>query len=130
MQRTFDAHFVSVEEDANLWIVRLSDAEFNAKRYLLLQREKAPSAQDVEFGLNGYQIEVDDQVNSCFGGIASIELFRDHIVVGFEDDALSVLIDEKPLVVELQIRERQLDQLRECLAKIFRGYECYVDKSA
>jgi len=126
----FNAACVSVEEDSNLWLVGFADAEFNTKRYLVLQREKSPQAQDVALGLDGYQIEVDDPSQSCYGGIASFELFPDHAVVEFGDDAVSVLGDAKVIVVEFRLREKQLDQLRACLGRIFKGYDCFVDMSA
>jgi hypothetical protein len=130
VSRDFIAACVSAEEDSDLWLVGFADAEFNTGRYLLLQREKLPHAQDIALGLGGYRAEVDAQGRSCYGGIRRFELFRDHAVVEFEDDALSAPGDEKVVVVEFALRQRQLDQLRDCLAKIFKGYECFVDQSA
>jgi hypothetical protein len=121
---------VSLEEDSELWVVGFADAEFNTERYLLLQRGKSPQAQDVALGLDGYHVEVDDQTKSSYGGIKCFELFRDRAVVEFEDDASSVLGGKKVLVIAFMLRERQLDQLRDCLARIFSGYECFFDRSA
>lgn len=129
MTRHFDAACVSIEEDSDRWFVGFADAEFNAERYLFLQRAKSPQAEDVSLGLDGYHVEVDDQSNSCFGGIRSFELFRDHVVVEFDDDAVSVFGDESVIVVGFALRQKQLDQLRDCLAKVFSGYECFLDRS-
>lgn len=129
MSRDLNAACVSIEEDADLWLVGFADAEFNSTRHLLLQRDKSPQAQDVELGLDGYHVELDDPGKSGYGGIKRFELFSDHAIVEFEDDALSVFGDDL-IVVEFALRQQQLAQLRVCLAKIFLGYECFLDRSA
>lgn len=129
MSRDLHAACVSIEEDSELWRVGFADAEFNPERYLLLQREKSPRAEDIALGLVGYQVEVDEPANSCYGGIESFELFRDHAVVEFDDDALSVLGEEKAIVLDFTLRRHQFDQLRGCLARIFKGCECFLDLS-
>ncbi len=125
----FDAAAVSIDEDADAWRISLADAEFNPRRYLLLQREKSPDPQDAEFGLEGYQVEVNDQSNSCYGGIESFELHADHAVVRFEDDAVPGL-DGEALVVRFALRPRQREQLRGSLRRIFDGYGCFLDAAA
>jgi hypothetical protein len=129
VSRDLNAACVSIEEDADLWLVGFADAEFNSTRHLLLQRDKSPQAQDVELGLDGYHVELDDPGKSGYGGIKRFELFSDHAIVEFEDDALSVFGDDL-IVVEFALRQQQLAQLRVCLAKIFLGYECFLDRSA
>jgi hypothetical protein len=129
VSRDLSAACVSIEEDSDLWLVGFADAEFNPTRHLLLQRAKSPQAQDIALGLDGYHVELDDQGKSSYGGIKRFELFSDHAIVEFEDDALSVFGDEL-IVVEFALREQQLAQLRDCLAKIFKGYECFLDRSA
>ena len=129
MSRAFNAACVSVDEDSDAWLVGFADAEFNAKRYLLLQRAKSPQAEDIALGLDGYHVEVDGQNQSRYGGISSFELFPDHAIVEFDDDALAVLGDQKEIVVAFALRQRQLDQLRDGLAKIFKGCECFLDRS-
>jgi len=130
MSREFKAACVSIKEDSDLWLVGFADAEFNTERHVLLQRGKSPQTQDIVLGLDGYHVEVDDQGKSCYGGIESFELFRDHAVVEFEDDALPIFGDEKVIVIGFALRQQQLDQLRDCLARIFNGYECFLDRSA
>jgi hypothetical protein len=125
----FAAIAVSIEEDAELWRVAFADAEFNPRRYLLLQREKSPDPQDVELGLDGYQVEVNDQANTCYGGIESFELFEDRAVITFEDDAMSGL-DADGVVVRFALRPRQRDQLRTSLARIFDGSGCFLDAAS
>ena len=125
----FAAAAVSIEEDADLWRVAFADAEFNPRRYLLLQREKSPDPQDVELGLDGYQVEVNDQANACYGGIESFELFEDRAVITFEDDAMPGL-DADGVVVRFALRPRQRDQLRTSLARIFDGSGCFLDAAS
>jgi hypothetical protein len=126
----FNAACVSVEEDSGGWLVGFADSEFGARRYLRLHRAKSPHAQDVELGLDGYHVEVDDPSQSCHGGIAGFELFRDRAVVAFDADAAAVLGDRKAIVVTFALRAKQLDQLRACLARIFKDDECFLDRSA
>lgn len=130
VSRTFSAACVSIDEDRDSWLVGFADAEFNARRYLLLQRAKSPQAQDIALGLDGYHVEVDDQSRSCYGGIRSFELFPDHVIVEMDDDAISVLGDEDGIVIEFSLRQQQLDQLRDGLARIFKGHDCFLDRSA
>jgi hypothetical protein len=122
-----------MEEDSDLWLVGFADSEFNAQRYLLLQRAKSlagEAAQDVALGPDAYHVEVDHQSRSCYEGIKRFELFQNHAVVEFEDDVLPVLRGEKVIVVDFELRQQQREQLRDCLAKIFRGYDCFRDRSA
>jgi Immunity protein 10 len=130
MSRDLTAACVSIEEDSDLWLVGFADAEFNPTRHLLLQRAKSPQAQDIELGLDGYHVELDDQGKSSYGGIKRFELFSDHAIVEFEDDALPVFGDDQMIVIEFTLRQQQLAQLRDCLARIFKGYECFLDRSA
>ena len=125
----FQATAVSIEEDADLWRVAFADAEFNPRRYLLLQREKSPDPHDVELGLDGYQVELNDQANACYGGIESFELFEDRAVITFEDDAIPG-IDADGVVVRFALRPRQRDQLRTSLARIFDGSGCFLDAAS
>ena len=133
VSRNFAATCVSMDEDSDLWLVGFADAEFNTQRYLRLQRGKSLEAElgeDTVLGPDAYHVEVDDQSRSCYEGIKRFELFHDHAVVEFEDATLPVLGGEKVIVVEFALRQQQLDQLRACLAKIFKGYDCFLDRSA
>lgn len=121
---------VSVEEDAEQWQVTFAESEFNPRHYVILRRDRAPGSQDMALGLDGYQVEVDHQNQSFYGGIESFVLFRDHVVVVFNAEAASVLGDGAGIVVRFSLRARQLDQLRACLIRIFEGEGCFLDKSA
>ena len=123
----FTAASVAIEEDEALWRVRFADAEFNARRYLLLERPKAPDPGDAELGLDGYSVELNDAANACYGGVELFELARDRAVVTFEDDALPALDGAGAVVVRFALRGRQYEQLRGCLARIFAGDGCFVD---
>lgn len=120
---------VSIEEDADRLLVGFADAEFNAKRYLRLQRLKAPEADDISLGLDGYHVELDDQTSSCYGGIRSFELYPDRAIVEFDRDAAAVLGGADAIVVEFVLRRKQLEQLRDGLARVFNGSECFLDRS-
>jgi len=123
----FNAASVSVEEDEDLWRVAFADSRFNARRYLVFQRGKAPDAQDVELGLDGYSVEVNTPENACYGGVELFELAHDHAAVTFEEDALPGLDGVATVIVRFSLRGKQRDQLRGCLARIFDGYGCFLD---
>ena len=126
-QRAFHASYVAVDTDPDAWVVTFADAEFNPTRYLRLQRVRAPSASDRQLGLDDYHVEFDDQNQSCYGGIEQLELQRDRLVIAFDDEGASVLGSEGSFTVGFDLRERQLEQLRACLADIFADSECYLD---
>ena len=130
MSRNFNAACVSVEEDSDLWLVGFADAEFNTRHYVLLQREKSPQPDNIALGLDGYHVEVDDQGKCWNGGIKHFELFPDRAVIEFADETLPIFGDKRQIVVGFTLRQKQLDELRDCLAKIFAGYDCFVDHSA
>ncbi len=129
MTGAFTAACVSIEEDSSAWVVGFADSEFGARRYLQLHRAKSPHPQDVELGLDGYHVELDDPSQSCHGGIASLELFDDRVVVAFDADAAAVLGGRTAVVVAFALRAKQLDQLRAGLAWIFKGDGCFLDRS-
>ena len=128
VQGDFNATYVAVEEDAAMWEVAFTDAEFNARRRLALQRDRAPSAADTELGLDGYRVELDDE--SCYGGIESCELYRDRVEVRFDDDALEGIEPDEPVIVRFSLRDRQFAALRGCLAAIFAADGCFFDAEA
>ena len=121
MQRDFTANHVSVEEDREYWLVGFADAEFNPKRYILLQRERQPSALDAELGLAGYQIELGDQNHSCYGGIETLELLRDRVTIAFDDDGVSALSSGRTMVVRIELRQRQLNSCAAACPTFLRG---------
>lgn len=130
MTDAFRAACVSIDEDAEVWRVAFEDDEFNAERRLVLQRGKTPPAEDVELGLDGYQVELDDPAQSCFGGIVSLELYPDEAVVELDEDTQAALGGEGVLAVSFALRPLQLAQLRRSLARIFEGDECFIDRCA
>jgi hypothetical protein len=130
VSRAFTAACVSVEEDSSAWMVGFADSEFGARRYLRLHRAKSPQPQDVELGLDGYHVEVDDPNQSCHGGIARFELFPDRAVVALDDDAAAALGGRRAIVIAFALRAKQLDQLRAGLARIFADDGCFLDRSA
>jgi hypothetical protein len=116
----FDAACVSVEEDPDLLRVGFADAEFNPRRTLVVHRDAAPSEEDIDLGLGGYHVELDDQSRSCYGGIDAFELYRDRVVVRFTDDCHEIFGAEG-LTITFELRERQWQQLAGILGRIFEG---------
>ena len=126
----FTAGCVAIEDDAETWRVGFADAEFNPKRYLLLRRERAPSAEDIELGLDGYHVEVNHESHSAHGGIASFELYRDRVIVEFEAEMVAAFGGVDAMRVAFALREGQFAELRHRLERLFAGEPCYLDCTA
>jgi hypothetical protein len=122
----FAARCVAIEDDAATWQVLFADEEFNSRRYLLLRRAREPTAEDVEFGLDGYAVEVNDPSHAAHGGIAQFELHRDRVVVGF-DEAMVQAFGVDAVNVSFALRDRQFAELRDRLTRLFAGDDCYLD---
>lgn len=123
----FAARCVAVEDEPGAWCVGFADREFNSRRYLRLRRDRAPSAEDAELGLDGYRVEVNDEAHAAHGGIASFELHRDRVVVEFEGDMVGAFGGFTALSVSFALRERQFAELRDRLARVFEGEDCFLD---
>lgn len=118
---------MALEDGASAWEVRLADAAFNARRYLVLRRARAPSADDIEFGLDGYCAEVSHPAHAAHGGIARCELHRDRIVVEFDAAMVGAFGGVAGLEATFALGERPFAALRDRLARVFAGEDCYRD---
>ena len=123
----FHARCVAVVDDELSKIVGFADRQLNAKRYLQFQRSRVGDAQDRTLGLDSYYVEKDDQSNSCYGGIESIDLHADSITLKLDDDASQHLDLDKEVLITFDADEETLSELRRGLATIFSGSEALRD---
>lgn len=126
----FEAVCVTVDEDEASFAIAFADDEFQPQRYVMLQREKHATEQDIALGMDACLVEVDDPGRSCYGGVASLELHADRAVIRFEEDAVETLGGAEVLAIGFSLRPRELQQVRGCLARMFSDGTLFVDCSA
>ena len=66
-----------LEHDASTFSLAFADCADTPRHYVLLQKSLTPGAQDIELGLDGLHLEVDDQARSAYRAIARIDLRED-----------------------------------------------------
>ncbi len=63
----FTVNFCFVDDAGNSFKVGLADDQIDTCRYVLFERLKAPTGQDLRFGFEAPHFEIDDQGNSGYG---------------------------------------------------------------
>lgn len=63
-----------IEDDGEVFILAMTDKEYDPQHYILLQKSLVPDQQDIDAGLDGIHIEIGDQSRSAYRAIARIEL--------------------------------------------------------
>jgi len=66
-----------LEHDASTFSLAFADDADAPRHYVLLQKSLMPDAQDIQLGLDGLHLEVDDQSRSAYRAIARIDLRED-----------------------------------------------------
>ena len=117
----FHATVVAAIEDEVGWVVGLADHEHDARQYLQFQRGHVSDSQDQALGHDTYYVEKDDQSNSCYGGIESVELSTKAIKLRFNDAGSQSLGLEKNVLITFDADEQTLDRFRKGLTAIFAG---------
>ena len=117
----FHAACVAAIEDEIGWVVGLADREHDARQYLQFQRGHASDSQDHVPGLDTVYVEKDDQSNSCYGGIESVDLGPSTIKLKFDDAGSQSLGLDKNVLITFDADERTLDSFRRGMAAIFAG---------
>ncbi len=117
----FHANCVAVVDDKHSKIVGFADQQFNTKRYLQFQLSRVSDARDQELELDTYYVEKDDQSNSCYGGIESIDLHANAITLKLDDFGSQRLDLDKVVLITFDADDKTLGDLRSGLATIFSG---------
>jgi hypothetical protein len=117
----FHANCVAVVDDEFSRIVGFADQQFDTKRYLQFQLSRVSDTQDEALGLNTYYVEKDDQSNSCYGGIESIDLHKNTITLKLDDVGSQRLDSDRIVLITFDTDDKTLGELRSGLAAIFSG---------
>ena len=123
----FHATVVTAIEDEVGWVVCLADHEHNARQYLQFQRGHVSDSQDQALGLDTYYVEKDDQSNSCYGGIESVDLSTDAIKLRFDDASSQSLRLERNVLITFDVDEQTLGRFRKGLTAVLVGTDLIRD---
>ena len=123
----FHASCVAVVDNEYSRVVGFADRQFDTKRYLQFQRSRISDAQDQALGLDTYYVEKDDQSNSCYGGIESIDLHANTIALLLDDVGSQRLDLDKVVLITFDADDKTLGELRSGLATIFSGTDILRD---
>lgn len=121
---TLNAGRVAVEDMEDSWLVGFADYEFQTKHYLMLQRSFEDDEQDIRLGLHTYHVEIDDQRQSCYGGITLFQLLRNRALVSFSQKGAEQL-GHAQAEVRFQVDDVLFAELQSQLQKIFKGTGVY-----
>ena len=125
----FHANCIAIEDNEEFCLVGFADREYDTRCYLQLQRSHVNDTQDRALGLDTYYVERDDQSNSCYGGIESIELHSDMVRLDFTDAGSRSLDLRGPTRITFDIDEGTLTALRIQLSTIFADTDCLRDRT-
>ena len=123
----FHASCVAVVDDEYSRIVGFADRQYDTKRYLQFQRSRMSDAQDQALGLDTYYVEKDDQSNSCYGGVESIDLHANTIALRLDDVGSQRLDLDKVVLITFDADDKTLGELRSGLATICSGTDILRD---
>ena len=82
----FVAHFVYSDSDGNSVKAGLADAQYDTTRYILFERLKEPTEQDLKFEMELPYVEIDDQGQSGYGVVERIVLKKKVLSVWFSEE--------------------------------------------
>lgn len=93
--------------------------------YVLLQRTLDPDSQDLELGLAGVYLEVNDQGAGSYDGIRAANLTPLRLVLELNGNGASI-IGAGELIIEHHLPPERVLQLSKVLAVIFDGYRHFT----
>ena len=91
MAYQLEADHVYSFDDEDMVMVGFADDRVNPSRYVILQKSKTCAEQDRQLGLDQIHIEVEDQSRSTYGGIKSINLEDDQLIIAITQEARMAL---------------------------------------
>lgn len=66
-----------LESNGEVFSLAFSDSADQPRRHVLLQKTLVPDEQDVALGLDGLQLEIDEQFRSAYRAISGIEVHEE-----------------------------------------------------
>lgn len=109
------ANFVYTGHDADVQMVGLADDQFETKEYVLFQRTSKPTADEIALGHDQVHMTVGGENRSAYGGIRSIVLFDDRLLIQVEASTSELLETDTDIEVRLGSSLESLTQFAEAL---------------
>jgi hypothetical protein len=97
----FTANFCFVDDSGNSFKVGLAVDQNDTCRYVLFERLKEPTAQDLKFGFEAPHFEIDDQGNSGYGLLERIVLADRTLSIWPNGEGKRVLRTTGPIQVSI-----------------------------
>ncbi len=91
MSYLFTAQFAFSEDDGETMTAGLADRQFAPSRYITFQRARNPTQQDVQLGMDGVYIEVNDQIHSSYGVVERVQLSAAKLDVILDENAAKTM---------------------------------------
>lgn len=111
------AKTISIDEDEYSLTVGFLDDGAEPQRYVLLQKALEPDEQDRKLGMDVTHIEIEDQIRSGYGGIASVVFKDGRLLINLNEKGKKFLNIEGQLLISIEEPELKPD-LKEALQKM------------
>lgn len=97
----FTANFCFIDDTGNSFKVGLADDPNDTSRYVLFERLKEPTEQDLKFGFEAPHFEIDDQGNSGYGLLEKIVFTDRKLSIWPNDEGKRVLRMTGPIQISI-----------------------------
>ena len=97
---------------------------------MILQRSLCPSIDDVNNGWDNIHIEVNDQIQSAYGGIERIAFFEKSVVIEVNSTTASRLRTHKTIVIDVKDVQVNFCDLTQALNLVCENYACITNESS
>jgi hypothetical protein len=121
MPTIIKADEVCFAPDDDFLLVAFRDSRAAPEQYLMLQRTRAVDAQDLELGMEDVYVERNDQRWSAYGGIRSVLLSRDRLVLEFDDRTTAKLGSHNVIEVHFDLDDARFKAIQDGVAQVFEG---------
>ena len=116
---TFTAQHCFADLDGNSFKAGLADRQYETARYVLFERLKQPTAQDLKFGFELPYLEIDDQGFGGYGLVDRIYLFKSELQIALSEEGKDVLCSDRDLFTVKLEAGMDVDLFSEALKVIF-----------
>ena len=115
MTAFLDAKFVYTQSNNESVMVGFADDQFNTTEYILLQRMLDPLQEGNNSQQEDVYIEINEQKYGVYGGVRSIVLSADLVVISLGTATASKLHLEEDIEVSISTAALDFEELREAL---------------
>ena len=119
MPTVLNAEYIYSSDDDGVLLVGFADRQLEPTHYVLLQRQKRASANDVALGQDRVHITVDDQGRSMYGGIRAVDLQSKTLKIELEREAARQLGTEQEILVRFATTDAERAKLAPRLRDLF-----------